>query len=732
MNGRNFLDLALLIPGVSPTNIGSTQLFAETSAVPGQGLSIGSQRNFSNNFIVDGLSANDDAAGLSGIPYGVDAVEQFQVVTSGGQAELGRALGGYVNVVTKSGTNAAARRPSTATSATTRFNAPNALSGTTLPMTQKQYGAQPRRADRPRPDVLLRELRAAAARSDRPDDDPRRRTSPIINARLAAVGYPGLADRDRHLSEPGAQRERARQGRSPVQRHAISSACATASTTSRPSNSRGAGALNAPSAPRPGSTTSIRPSRSATRWTLSARTVNETRAQFALRRSEGAADRSDRPGRQHRRRGLVRHAVGQPDAARVNKMYQVVDNLSHQAGAHALRAGVDFLYNDDTITYPAVVRGTYTFSSLAELPDRHLQQRRLHPDVRRRPWCRRRTRTSASTRRTSGRPARSLTLNAGPALRPAVPRDDQHRHEQRLAARRLRLVALGVAPHRSSAAAPGSSSTACRSARSPTRCCRPATRPTSRNLQPDRASACRPTQAGAPVFPEHPAGAGADGHARQPHDDGPATCRTRTRGRRASRSSSSSAPHGTVSVGYQYLRGRQPDHVDEPERADVRGAGTNNGCRPNPDLREQQPVFVGRRLELSRPARVVRAAAGRVGQLPRQLHAVEVDEQRRRDLLQLADRSVRHLRRTGAAPTTTSGIGSCSTATVNTSMAPATTAWEHAQPRLPVEQHAAGLLGAAVQHHVRRDHDPGHGGPADRATARSSRATPASAATSSR
>ena len=124
MNGRNFLDLALLVPGVSPTNVASTQLFAETSAVPGQGLSVGSQRNFSNNFIVDGLSANDDAAGLSGIPYGVDAVDQFQVVTSGGQAELGRALGGYVNVVTKSGTNVAARRSSTATSATTASTPP--------------------------------------------------------------------------------------------------------------------------------------------------------------------------------------------------------------------------------------------------------------------------------------------------------------------------------------------------------------------------------------------------------------------------------------------------------------------------------------------------------------------------------------------------------------------------------------------------------------------------------
>ena len=154
------------MPGVSPTNVASTQLFPETSAVPGVRLSVGSQRNLSNNFIVDGLSANDDAAGLSGITYGVDAVEQFQVVTSGGQAELGRALGGYVNVVTRSGTNAAARdvydyfRDD-------RFNAPNALSGTKLPMSQSQFGGKPGRPDRAEPDVLLRERRAAEARSVR-------------------------------------------------------------------------------------------------------------------------------------------------------------------------------------------------------------------------------------------------------------------------------------------------------------------------------------------------------------------------------------------------------------------------------------------------------------------------------------------------------------------------------------------------------------------------------------
>ncbi|HVW11053.1 MAG TPA: carboxypeptidase-like regulatory domain-containing protein, partial [Bryobacteraceae bacterium] len=51
LNGRSFLDAALLIPGVSPTNTAANQLFAETAAVPGQGISIGSQRNFSNSFI---------------------------------------------------------------------------------------------------------------------------------------------------------------------------------------------------------------------------------------------------------------------------------------------------------------------------------------------------------------------------------------------------------------------------------------------------------------------------------------------------------------------------------------------------------------------------------------------------------------------------------------------------------------------------------------------------------
>ena len=185
------------------------------------------------------------------------------MVTSGGQAELGRALGGYVNVVTKSGTNTS-HGDVYGYFRDDRFNAPNALSGTTLPMNQKQYGASLGGPIAPQPDVLLRQLRAAAAGSDRPRHDLARERQ--RHQRAAGRGrLSGVAGHDRHLSEPGRQHERPRQGRSPVQRHAISSASATACTTSRLEQLARRRRLNAPSAPRRGSTTSTRRSRSATR-----------------------------------------------------------------------------------------------------------------------------------------------------------------------------------------------------------------------------------------------------------------------------------------------------------------------------------------------------------------------------------------------------------------------------------------------------------------------------------
>ncbi len=164
--GRNFLDLALLVPGVSPTNTASTQLFAETSAVPGQGISVSSQRNFSNSFIVDGLSSNDDAAGLTGTFYGLDVVREFQVVTSGGQAEFGRALGGYINMVTKSGTNQAPRQrlwlPPQSTAQREQCSIAKQAADHARPIRREPWRADPARSH-----LLLRKLRAQAVEPER-------------------------------------------------------------------------------------------------------------------------------------------------------------------------------------------------------------------------------------------------------------------------------------------------------------------------------------------------------------------------------------------------------------------------------------------------------------------------------------------------------------------------------------------------------------------------------------
>ena len=360
MNGRNFLDLALLVPGVSPTNTNSTQLFAETSAVPGQGISIASQRNLSNSFIVDGVSANDDAAGLSGITFAVDAVEQFQVVTGGGQAELGRALGGYVNVVTKSGSNT--RQGSLyGFFRDDAFTGRNALTGTTLPMDQQQFGVSlggPVRRDRTFyfANLERKVLDQTGVVSITPENVS------TINARLRQVGYPGLPvttgiyPNPVHSSNVLGKIDHQFSGADQLSvRYALYSVSSD--------NSRGVGNLNAPS----GSTALDNRDQSlaiSNVWMISANTVSETRMQIA--RGDLQAYSTDQLGPQVTITGVATFGTfSSSPTRRENTLYQAVSNLSHRAGAHALRAGVDVLFNDDTITFLRAFRGSYTFSSMA-------------------------------------------------------------------------------------------------------------------------------------------------------------------------------------------------------------------------------------------------------------------------------------------------------------------------------------------------------------------------------
>jgi Carboxypeptidase regulatory-like domain/TonB dependent receptor len=360
LNGRNFLEVALLVPGVSPTNVASTQLFPETSAVPGVTLSVSSQRNLSNNFIVDGLSANDDAAALSGIAYGVDAIEQFQVVTSGAQAELGRALGGYVNVVTRSGSN---RLRGTAYDfiRDDSLNARNALSGSRLPMDQSQFGAS-------LGGPLVRNRTFYFTNVERRNLDQTGLTTitdgnvAAINARLRAVGYGGPPVATGIYANPvDTTNVFGRIDQYASDRDQFSVRYALYDVGSQ--NSRGAGGLNAPSASTGLASTDQTVSVSNT-LVLSTRTVLETRAQFT--HSDLAAPPTDLIGPSVAIAGVATFGTSSSSpTGRLNKLYQVVNNLSHQAGAHALRAGVDFLYNDDLVTYPRSARGNYSFSSLA-------------------------------------------------------------------------------------------------------------------------------------------------------------------------------------------------------------------------------------------------------------------------------------------------------------------------------------------------------------------------------
>src|SRR5690349_14472501 len=139
LNGRNYLDLALLAPNVSRTNLRTNDRYAETSAVPGTGVSVGGQRNLNNNFVVDGLSANDDAADLAGMYLSQEVVREFEVITTGGTAEFGRAASGTISVVTQSGGNRHAGR-AYEFFRNDRFDEKNPLAIRRDPLNQHQFG----------------------------------------------------------------------------------------------------------------------------------------------------------------------------------------------------------------------------------------------------------------------------------------------------------------------------------------------------------------------------------------------------------------------------------------------------------------------------------------------------------------------------------------------------------------------------------------------------------------
>jgi hypothetical protein len=359
LNGRNYLDLALLVPGVSPTNTGSNQRFAETSAVPGQGLSIAGQRNLYNSFIVDGVSANDDAADLTGTYYSEEVIDQFQVVTSGGIAEFGRASGGVVNILTRSGSNDL-RGNLYGFFRNQRFDARNPLAPTKDLLTQAQYGGTvggPLRHDRTffftnfeqtrRNYSAVLTIAPAAVNS--------------INNRLRAVNYGGpLIETGVVPASFDTTNFFARIDHRINARNQLSARYSLYHIEAV--NSRTVGGLNAVSRGT-GLNDTDQTVQVSNVTTLSSRTINEARFQYT--NSRLSAPINDEIGPAVNISGVANlgTATFSPLGRDIN-LLEAVNNVSTQFDEHSLKLGGGFLYNRLNILFPGAFQGVYNFTSL--------------------------------------------------------------------------------------------------------------------------------------------------------------------------------------------------------------------------------------------------------------------------------------------------------------------------------------------------------------------------------
>jgi outer membrane receptor protein involved in Fe transport len=100
--GRLFTDFALLTPGVTTGRISLQSTFTDPTVTR---ISFGGQRDLNNSVTVDGADNINTATGSQRATPSQEAVSEFRVVNNSFGAEYGRALGGIVNIVTKSGTN---------------------------------------------------------------------------------------------------------------------------------------------------------------------------------------------------------------------------------------------------------------------------------------------------------------------------------------------------------------------------------------------------------------------------------------------------------------------------------------------------------------------------------------------------------------------------------------------------------------------------------------------------
>ena len=103
LNGRNFVQLTLLSPGVTTVNPAGFTNGLRTTA--GGRPYVNGNREEANNFLLDGVDNNNQNSNQVTYQPSVDAVAEFKVITNNASAEFGNFQGGIINVTIKSGTN---------------------------------------------------------------------------------------------------------------------------------------------------------------------------------------------------------------------------------------------------------------------------------------------------------------------------------------------------------------------------------------------------------------------------------------------------------------------------------------------------------------------------------------------------------------------------------------------------------------------------------------------------
>src|SRR2546427_2479153 len=105
LNGRNYIDLATLQPGVTNFN----EKDSTSSSNRGTKLNINGMSFRSNSYLIDGANmrgyAGTATVSAAETTLGVETIQEFRVVTNAYSADYGRAMGGVISLVTKSGTN---------------------------------------------------------------------------------------------------------------------------------------------------------------------------------------------------------------------------------------------------------------------------------------------------------------------------------------------------------------------------------------------------------------------------------------------------------------------------------------------------------------------------------------------------------------------------------------------------------------------------------------------------